>query len=82
MKDDDQFFTLQVYQSNAYVPVTTTQYQTPSVGANTVSNSNTAGYQAYNQQPYQSSVTTFTQSSGAYQSAAQSVNICVLHIFL
>ncbi|XP_020279901.1 protein lingerer isoform X2 [Pseudomyrmex gracilis] len=64
--------TSQVYQSSGYVPVTTTQYQTPSVGANTVSNSNTAGYQTYNQQPYQSSVTTFTQSSGAYQSAAQS----------
>jgi hypothetical protein len=47
------------------------------VATNTVSNSS-AGYQTYQPQAYQSSVTTFTspitQSSGAYQSAAQSVS--------
>jgi len=53
------------------------------VATNTVSNSS-AGYQTYQPQAYQSSVTTFTspitQSSGAYQSAAQSVSRnCYLH---
>lgn len=74
----NNLFFRQVYQSaSGYVPATTSQYQAQSVATNTVSNSN-AGYQAYQPQAYQSSVTTFTspitQSSGAYQSAAQSVS--------
>lgn len=79
---------MQVYQSaSGYVPATTTQYQAQSVATNTVSNSST-GYQTSYQgsssfqstpQAYQPSATTFTspitQTSGAYQSAAQSVSI-------
>lgn len=78
-----------MYQSaSGYVPTTTSQYQAQSVATNTVSNSNTgyqtSGYQGSSSfqstpQAYQPSVTTFTspitQTSGAYQSAAQSVNI-------